>query len=172
MRLKQKQKRGLKPTQTRSCLQTHNTKKGAQTRTDSNTIFPKKATKTSARNQTPNEKRTWHLQINLSTTMLPLLILLSCVLTIMGFAPPTTHSTLTHHSSIHRYPPTVRNAEGGVTSRNSYHHRLTTTPLFMTSDVEQHDPNETVARRIIVTGDVNGGYYRTRVVNEVCITVI
>lgn len=76
----------------------------------------------------------------------------------MGFAPPTTHSTLTHHSSIHRYPPTVRNAEGGVTSR--------------TSDVEQHDPNETVARRIIVTGDVNGGYYRIRVVNEVCITVI
>lgn len=104
--------------------------------------------------------------------MLPLLILLSCVLTIMGFATPTTHSTLTHHSSIHRYPPTVRNAEGGVTSRNSYHHRLTTTPLFMTSDVEQHDPNETVARRIIVTGDVNGGYYRTCVINEVCIPVI
>jgi hypothetical protein len=29
------------------------------------------------------------------------------------------------------------------------------------------DPNETVARRIIVKGDVQGGYYRSCVLNEV-----
>ena len=30
-----------------------------------------------------------------------------------------------------------------------------------------HDPNEIVARRIIVRGDVQGGYYRSCVLNEV-----
>jgi hypothetical protein len=29
------------------------------------------------------------------------------------------------------------------------------------------DPNETVARRIVVKGDVQGGYYRSCVLNEV-----
>lgn len=105
------------------------------------------------------------------TTMIPLLIFLSCILTTMGFAPSPTHSTLTHHSSLHHYPQTTVRKANGITSRNSCHHRLTATPLFMTSEVEQ-DPNETVARRIVVTGDVNGGYYRTCVINEVCIIII
>ncbi len=30
-----------------------------------------------------------------------------------------------------------------------------------------HDPNEVVARRIVVKGDVQGGYYRSCVLNEV-----
>ncbi|KAL7515776.1 hypothetical protein ACHAWX_000850 [Stephanocyclus meneghinianus] len=36
----------------------------------------------------------------------------------------------------------------------------------MTSDVADLYPNETIARRIVVTGDVNGGYYRSCVTNE------
>jgi len=32
---------------------------------------------------------------------------------------------------------------------------------------DQHDGNELVARRIVVTGDVQGGYYRSCVLNEV-----
>lgn len=32
---------------------------------------------------------------------------------------------------------------------------------------DQHDDNELVARRIVLTGDVQGGYYRSCVLNEV-----
>uniref|UniRef100_A0A6V2PX56 Acylphosphatase-like domain-containing protein n=1 Tax=Ditylum brightwellii TaxID=49249 RepID=A0A6V2PX56_9STRA len=35
------------------------------------------------------------------------------------------------------------------------------------ADVGVADPNEMVARRIVVTGDVQGGYYRSCVANEV-----
>ena len=31
---------------------------------------------------------------------------------------------------------------------------------------DDHDPNDIIARRIIVTGDVQGGYYRSCVRNE------
>jgi len=41
--------------------------------------------------------------------------------------------------------------------------------LYASSDdtaAEPSDPNEVVARRILITGDVNGGYFRTCVKNE------
>mmetsp|Transcript_1700 Transcript_1700/g.2440 ORF Transcript_1700/g.2440 Transcript_1700/m.2440 type:complete len:180 (-) Transcript_1700:296-835(-) len=40
-------------------------------------------------------------------------------------------------------------------------------PLFAVSSSESDaDPNETIGRRIIVSGDVNGGYIRTCIINE------
>jgi hypothetical protein len=45
-------------------------------------------------------------------------------------------------------------------------------PLWMTSSTEDEDDNEIVARRIIVTGDVQGGYYRTCVLNEVRTSIV
>jgi hypothetical protein len=44
-----------------------------------------------------------------------------------------------------------------------------TTKKEQSTSSQSEDPNEIVARRIIVKGDVQGGYYRACVLNEVCI---
>lgn len=41
------------------------------------------------------------------------------------------------------------------------------TRCFMSDDSQNDDPNDIIAKRIIVTGDVQGGYYRSCILNEV-----
>lgn len=62
------------------------------------------------------------------------------------------------------FAPTAR---GTTTARATFD----TTPLFMSDDANADD-NELVARRIIVTGDVQGGYYRSCVLNEVSVIIV
>jgi hypothetical protein len=45
----------------------------------------------------------------------------------------------------------------------------TTTPPEGNSSIRGNDPNEIIARRIIVKGNVQGGYYRACVLNEVSV---
>ena len=45
--------------------------------------------------------------------------------------------------------------------------RTSMPPTLLHAEASSVDPNEVVARRIIVTGDVQGGYYRSCVQNEV-----
>lgn len=40
--------------------------------------------------------------------------------------------------------------------------------VYAVDESASTDPNDIVARRIIVKGDVQGGYYRSCVLNEVC----
>jgi hypothetical protein len=81
----------------------------------------------------------------------------------MGFAPPSsiTRNAASCHLAVHPH------SNLNFNHLNANSHGLTA--LFMTS--EEQDPNETVARRVIVVGDVNGGYYRTCVINEVSFCV-
>ena len=43
---------------------------------------------------------------------------------------------------------------------------VSSTPALFSSASDNHDPSEIVGRRIIVSGDVQGGYYRSCVANE------
>ena len=45
--------------------------------------------------------------------------------------------------------------------------RTSLPPTLLRAEASSVDPNEVVARRIIVSGDVQGGYYRSCVQNEV-----
>ncbi|KAL7513871.1 hypothetical protein ACHAXN_011185 [Cyclotella atomus] len=102
--------------------------------------------------------------------MLALLIFLSCLISTKGFTPSPRTCSL--NSPLSTFAPSTRSVSNGVTSFtgvNFNSHRIHTgstaqTPLFMASSSE--DPNETIARRIYLSGDVNGGYYRTCVINE------
>jgi hypothetical protein len=45
--------------------------------------------------------------------------------------------------------------------------RTSLPPTRLHAEASSGDPNDIIARRIIVTGDVQGGYYRSCVQNEV-----
>ncbi len=50
---------------------------------------------------------------------------------------------------------------------------LVTTPITaLHAEASDDDPSEIIARRLIVTGDVDGGYYRSCVRNEVSMIYI
>ncbi|KAL7476162.1 hypothetical protein ACHAW6_002043 [Cyclotella cf. meneghiniana] len=95
---------------------------------------------------------------------LPVVLLLSCLLGALAFCPPS--STCTRRCS---------RSMSHVASQRSWHvdgisiistSCATSSQLAMTTDSADLDPNETIARRIVVTGDVSGGYYRSCVTNE------
>ena len=90
--------------------------------------------------------------------MLQLLLLLTSLLASMAFVPSPLGTV--PKTSSHQPPLPINNIH-----YNSHIRSKGMPTLFMTND--EQDPNETVARRIIVTGDVDGGYYRTCVINEV-----
>eukprot|EP00804_Cyclotella_cryptica_P028935 CCRYP_020986-RB/>CCRYP_020986-RB protein AED:0.31 eAED:0.38 QI:188/1/0.5/1/1/1/2/0/145 len=100
--------------------------------------------------------------------MLPVVLLLSCLLTSLAFCPPSTTCTRRcSHSVSHAASQSTwhvaSNRMDGVSISSS---RATSSRLAMTSDAADLDPNEAIARRIVVTGDVCGGYYRSCVTNE------
>ena len=83
------------------------------------------------------------------------------------FSPLTTRASIAKSDCAH-----------GITGSNSLSREHHTGQVFQVatskmlnsetnSDPDDADPNEIVARRIIVTGDVAGGYYRSCVKNEV-----
>ena len=81
---------------------------------------------------------------NTITAVFPLLlILLSIASSTFGFtAPSQKNQRLT--------PPSARYATASTTEGGG-------------------DPSEVIARKIVVCGDVDGGYYRSCVKNEVCL---
>ena len=72
-----------------------------------------------------------------------LLILLSIASSTFGFTAPSQNQRLTPPSAA-RYASASTTEGGG-------------------------DPSEVIARKIVVCGDVDGGYYRSCVKNEVCL---
>ena len=80
---------------------------------------------------------------NTITAVFPLLlILLSIASSTFGFTAPSQNQRLT--------PPSARYATASTTEGGG-------------------DPSEVIARKIVVCGDVDGGYYRSCVKNEVCL---
>ncbi|KAL3775173.1 hypothetical protein HJC23_005762 [Cyclotella cryptica] len=113
-----------------------------------------------------------HCRQTTSIMMLPVVLLLSCLLTSLAFCPPSTTCTRRcSHSVSHAASQSTwhvaSNRMDGVSISSS---RATSSRLAMTSDAADLDPNEAIARRIVVTGDVCGGYYRSCVTNEVTST--
>ena len=82
---------------------------------------------------------------NTITAVFPLLlILLSIASSTFGFTAPSQKNQRLTPPSAARYA-TASTTEGGG------------------------DPSEVIARKIVVCGDVDGGYYRSCVKNEVCL---
>mmetsp|Transcript_2141 Transcript_2141/g.5036 ORF Transcript_2141/g.5036 Transcript_2141/m.5036 type:complete len:155 (+) Transcript_2141:157-621(+) len=52
------------------------------------------------------------------------------------------------------------------TSTTYHSNNFPTTTKFATADDNAPDPDDIIARRVVVTGDVDGGYYRSCVKNE------
>ena len=114
--------------------------------------------------------------------ILSLLLISLCIGGAFGFtAPPrSTTGTLIQQSSAsstiaNNVRTLVPKIEETYTNTFSTHHHHNTA-LYAASDsssAPNHyrestsgDPSELIARRIVVTGDVNGGYYRSCVKNE------
>ena len=113
--------------------------------------------------------------------ILTLLLLISlCIGGAFGFtAPRSTTGTLIQQSSA---SSTIANnvrtlvpklEETYTNTFATHHHHNTALYASDSSSAPNHyrestsgDPSELIARRIVVTGDVNGGYYRSCVKNE------
>eukprot|EP00555_Chaetoceros_dichaeta_P011957 CAMPEP_0198253472 /NCGR_PEP_ID=MMETSP1447-20131203/3882_1 /TAXON_ID=420782 /ORGANISM="Chaetoceros dichaeta, Strain CCMP1751" /LENGTH=188 /DNA_ID=CAMNT_0043939149 /DNA_START=96 /DNA_END=662 /DNA_ORIENTATION=+ len=84
--------------------------------------------------------------------------------------PVTSHITSTPFSTTTVQTPTtgrVRFALGLVPNHSATPPSASTTELYSSSDSSSvNDASEIVGRRILVKGDVNGGYVRTCVINE------
>lgn len=80
--------------------------------------------------------------------LLALVVSCLCIATATSFAPtPTQQSSfLSEGSSFARYRETF--------------------PRFLAADVSEGNPDEMIAAKIKVSGDVHGGYYRSCVTNE------
>jgi hypothetical protein len=55
--------------------------------------------------------------------------------------------------------------------QQQHHHSVVTPSSLHASDSSGGDPSDIIARKLIVCGDVDGGYYRSCVKNEVCLIV-
>eukprot|EP01082_Thalassiosira_pseudonana_P012337 g11057.t1 g11057 contig48:52043-53138(+) len=110
---------------------------------------------------------------------LPLLSLLVTCLTgySLGFAPSSNLPSLASSSSLARKfhhvagfasSTAITNSHSAISSSFAFSSAssLLTMGASSNDDGEGADPNETIARRIVVTGDVAGGYYRSCVKNE------
>lgn len=104
-------------------------------------------------------------------TLLPLLICL-LISGVFGFTSISPGRTISSSSSVNNIiaasqnirdiTSTYHRSSSAFHSTSSY---STTTSLYATSD-DGADQAELIARRIVVVGDVNGGYYRSCVKNE------
>lgn len=115
---------------------------------------------------------------------LPLLSLLVTCLTgySLGFAPSSNLPSLASSSSLARKfhhvagfasSTAITNSHSAISSSFAFSSASSLLTMGASSNDagEGADPNETIARRIVVTGDVAGGYYRSCVKNEVCSVV-
>ena len=113
--------------------------------------------------------------------ILSLLLISLCIGGAFGFtAPRSTTGTLIQQSASstianNNVRTLVPKIEETYTNTFSTHHHHCNTALYASdsSSAPNHyrestsgDPSELIARRIVVTGDVNGGYYRSCVKNE------
>lgn len=107
-------------------------------------------------------------------TLLPLLICLIISSEAFGFTSISPARTITSSSSANNIIAASQNIRDITStyyrssSSSAFHSTSsysTTTSLYATSD-DGADQAELIARRIVVVGDVNGGYYRSCVKNE------
>jgi len=102
-------------------------------------------------------------------TLLPLLICLIIISEAFGFTSISPGRTITSSIAVDTSSQNTRDITSTYyrSSSSSAFHSTTysTTSLYATSDGGA-DQAELIARRIVVVGDVNGGYYRSCVKNE------
>ena len=100
-------------------------------------------------------------------TLLPLLICL-LISGVFGFTSISPARTISSSIAVDTSSQNIRDITSTYyrSSSSSAFHSTTysTTSLYATSDGA--DQAELIARRIVVVGDVNGGYYRSCVKNE------
>ena len=101
-------------------------------------------------------------------TLLPLLICL-LISGVFGFTSISPARTITSSIAVDTSSQNIRDITSTYHRSSSAFHSTssysTTTSLYATSDGGA-DQAELIARRIVVVGDVNGGYYRSCVKNE------
>ena len=102
-------------------------------------------------------------------TLLPLLIclLISGVFGFTSISPGRTITSSSTNNIADTSSQNIRDISSTYRTSSAFHStsHSTTTSLYATSDGGA-DQAELIARRIVVVGDVNGGYYRSCVKNE------